>query len=67
MTNSKPYLSDDPPTYMGNLMKMIPLFREFNGQKPTHMDGTYPCQQYVMYPPALDIQWMQYLSALGDF
>ena len=49
MTDSKPYLSDVPPTYMGNLMKMIPLFREFNGQKPTHMGGTYPYQQYVMY------------------
>ena len=37
MTASTPYLSDVPPTYMGNLMKMIPLFREFNGQKPTHI------------------------------
>ena len=50
MTDSKPYLSDDLPTYMGNFMKMRPLFREFNDQKPTHMGGTYPYQQYVMYP-----------------
>ena len=45
--------SDVPPTYMGNLMKMIPLFREFSDPKPTHMDGTYLYQQYVMYTPSL--------------
>ena len=33
---------------MGNLMKMIPLFRELNGQKPTRMGGTYLYQQYVI-------------------
>ena len=56
MTDSKPYLSDVPPTYMGNLIKMIPLFREFNGQKPTHMGGTYPYQQYVMNPLPLRVE-----------
>ena len=50
MTDSKPYLSDDPPTYMGDFMNIIPLFREFDSQKPTHMGGTYPYQQYAMYP-----------------
>ena len=34
MTDSKPYLSNVPPTYVGNFMKMIPLFREFNSQNP---------------------------------
>ena len=24
MTDSKPYLSNVPPTYMGNLLKMVP-------------------------------------------
>ena len=42
--------SDVPPTYMGNFMKIIPLVREFNDPKPTHMGGKYPYQQYVMYP-----------------
>ena len=51
MTDSKPYLSDDPPTYMRNFMKIILLFKEFNGQKPTHISDTYPYEQYVMYPP----------------
>ena len=49
MTDSKPYLSDALPTYMGHFMKMIPLFGELNGEKPTHLGGTYPYQQYVMY------------------
>ena len=34
MTDSKPYLSDVPPTYRGNMIKIIPLFREFNDQNP---------------------------------
>ena len=45
-----------PPNYMGNLMKMMPLFKEFDGQNPTHMGGTYPYQQYVMYGPYNKIQ-----------
>ena len=31
--------------------KKGPLFREFGAQKPTHMGGTYPYPQHVMYPP----------------
>ena len=58
MTDTKPYLSDDPPTYMGNVMKMIPLFRESNGQKPTHMGVTNPYQQYV--PPGFVHLSMKY-------
>ena len=33
------------------LPKKGPLFREFGAQKPTHMGGTYPYPQHVMYPP----------------
>ena len=44
-----------PPTYMGNLMKMIPFFRDFDSQKPTQMGGTYPYQQYV--PPPSMTMW----------
>ena len=36
---------------MENLLKNGPLFREFGAQKPTHMGGTYPYPQQVMYPP----------------
>ena len=36
---------------MENLPKKGPLFREFGAQKPTHMGGTYPYPQHVMYPP----------------
>ena len=36
---------------MENLPKKGPLFREFGTQKPTHMGGTYPYPQHVMYPP----------------
>ena len=36
---------------MENLLKNGPLFREFGAQKPTHMGGTYPYPQHVMYPP----------------
>ena len=58
MTDSKPYLSDVPPTYMGNLMKMIPLCREFNSQNPTHMDTptipipiAYTCTNNMLCTP----------------
>ena len=36
---------------MENLPKNGPFFREFGAQKPTHMGGTYPYPQHVMYPP----------------
>ena len=36
---------------MENLPKKGPLFRELGTQKPTHMGGTYPYPQHVMYPP----------------
>ena len=36
--------------FMENLPKKEPLFREFWAQKPTHMGGTYPYPQHVMYP-----------------
>ena len=42
---------DNPPLFMENLPKKGPLFREFGAQKPTHMGGTYPYPQHVMYPP----------------
>ena len=38
-----------------NLPKNGPLFREFGAQKPTHMGGTYPYPQHVMYPLGLAI------------
>ena len=37
--------------FMENLPKKGPLSREFWAQKPTHMGGTYPYPQHVMYPP----------------
>ena len=42
---------DNPPLFKENLPKKGPLFREFGAQKPTHMGGTYPYPQHVMYPP----------------
>ena len=55
---------DNPPLFMENLPKKGPLFREFGAQKPTHMGGTYPYLQHVMYPPgrlpikyALNLRW----------
>ena len=41
----------NPPIFMENLPKKGPLFREFWAQNPTHMGGTYPYPQHVMYPP----------------
>ena len=46
-------------------MKMIPLCREFNGQKPTHMGGTYPYQQYVMYPGSKVPQYVSEEAQMG--
>ena len=42
---------ENPPMFMENLPKKGPLSREFWAQKPTHMGGTYPYPQHVMYPP----------------
>ena len=42
---------ENPPLFKENLPKKGPLFREFWTQKPTHMGGTYPYPQHVMYPP----------------
>ena len=51
---------DNPPLFMENLPKKGPLFREFGAQKPTHMGGTYPYPQHVMYPPGhLSHIWCQ--------
>ena len=44
---------DNQPLFKENLPKKGPLFREFGAQKPTHMGGTYPYPQHVMYPPGL--------------
>ena len=64
MTDNNPYLFDVPPTYMGNFTKMIPLFREFNGQTPTNMGGKYPYKQYVMYhPPSPGGDYQSYCSS----
>ena len=41
--------------FMENLPKKGPLPREFWAQKPTHMGGTYPYPQHVMYPPPREI------------
>ena len=45
---------DNPPLFKENLPKRGPLFGEFGAQKPTHMGGTYPYPQHVMYPPGFD-------------
>ena len=42
---------DNPPLFKENLPKKGHLFGEFGAQKPTHMGGTYPYPQHVMYPP----------------
>ena len=47
----KPTLLDNPPLFKENLPKKGPLFREFGAQKLTHIRGTYPYPQHVMYPP----------------
>ena len=36
------------------------MFREFEGQKPTHIGGTYPYPNYTMYPPG------QYIVAVSS-
>ena len=67
---------DNPPLFMENLPKKGPLFREFWAQKPTHMGGTYPYPQHVMYPPppgsavcigSVDLwRWVSCFPALFD-
>ena len=37
--------------FMENLPKEGPLSRKLWAQKPTHMGGTYPYPQHVIYPP----------------
>ena len=37
--------------FMENLPKKGPFSREFWAQNPTHMGGTYPYPQHIMYPP----------------
>ena len=44
----------DNPPFKENLPKKGPLSREFGAQKPTHMGGTCPYPQHVMYPPPRD-------------
>ena len=51
MTDIKPYLSDVPPTYMENLMKIIPLFREFNGQNPAIWAAHTGTNNMLFTPP----------------
>ena len=57
---------DNPPLSMENLRKKGPLFREFGAQKPTHMGGTYPYPQHVMYPPPPGIQKLYSGSKVHD-
>ena len=40
---------DNPPIFMENLPKEDPCLENI-GQKPTHMGGTFPYPQHVMYP-----------------
>ena len=54
---------DNPPLFMENLPKKGPLFREFGAQKPTHMGGTYPYPQHVMYPPP-GAEWTPWYTSM---
>ena len=51
MTDNMPYLSNVPPTYMGNLMKIIPFFRKFNCQNAPLWAAPVPTIFYV--PPSI--------------
>ena len=60
MTDSKPYWSYDPPTCMGNLMKMIPLFRELVAK--THPYGRHiPVPTICYVPPGFNLQFPPYI------
>ena len=56
---------DNPPLFMENLPKKEPLFREFGAQKPTHMGGTYPYPQHVMYPPGFLTKMIKFCFLAG--
>ena len=60
-------LLDNPPLFMENLPKKGPLFREFGAQKPTHMGGTYPYPQHVMYPPPPGQIWTGLNGAVTSY
>ena len=52
MTDSKPYLSDDPPTYMGNFMKLYPCLENLTAK--THPYGRHIPLPTICYVPSRD-------------
>ena len=42
--------------FKGNLPNMDPYLENVGPKKPTHMGGTYPYPQHIMYPPLASLR-----------
>ena len=46
--------------FLRKICRKGPLFREFWAQKPTHIGGTYPYPQHVLYPSPRAVRLLEF-------